>query len=704
MGQESLSILIKTQGMEEGMKYLQWLVGGFLCTACVVVFSWQSALAQNQSQKMDEVVVSATRSEMAVGDAPQNVSILTSKEIMDSPFDRVEDIVRQEAGIYNFRHFGLQRNGIVSPLNMRGVGQNRVLLLVDGVPQNDNFNNSIAWVAWGHIPKEAIERIEIVRGPTSALYGSEGLGGVIHIITKNPQKDRETSIRGEAGTADTYKGAGFYSQKFNDFGALLAGGYEESDGFYMTDNPKSYNTKRHRDVGKVMGKASYDFGPQTNLSLASLYYDHETGKGRKYFYDDLQLDQYWLNFSHQGDLLELKSLVYLNRADKTAFQDKSPDFDFLLRKEDAPSDTWGADLQGSLALRPWARLTLGAAFKEISWDYDNIYTQSDQKEGAEGKQRYISPFTSLDFRFLDDSLLVSLGARYDVIKTFDGANWNTASRAGKGPFDNSFDSETEDSFSPKLGITYHLSPKTTLRASGGKGFRAPSLFELFKVHVRQGGEFYREANPDLEPEEIWSYDFGLEHFVTDNLMAKATFYQAFAQDYIGNRLTGSQKFAGGKKTRFEYVNDNISEVDIYGAELEMQWYPRKDLSLFANYTYNISEIKEDKNNPELEGNYLTNDPRHKVHVGLNYTNPSLVDVNLLVNYYADMYFDAENRLKESDYTTVDLRMSRRFMDRFTVYLNAENIFDEEYVIFRRLGRDDTVAPGAVFMGGLKVDL
>lgn len=685
------------------MKYQTWLVRGLLCAVCVVVFSWQSALAEDQSQTMDEVLVSATRNEIAAGDAPQNVSVLTSQEIMDSPFERMEDIVRQEAGIYNFRHFGMQTNGIVSPLNMRGVGQNRVLILVDGVPQNDNFNNAIAWVAWGHIPKEAVERIEIVRGPTSALYGSEGLGGVIHIITKNPQKDRETSIRGEAGTADTYNGAGFYSQKFNDFGALLAGGYEESDGFYMTDNPQSYNTKRHRDVGKIMGKATYDFGPQTNLSLASLYYDHETGKGREFFYDELQLDQHWLNFSHQGEFLELKSLVYLNRADKTAFQDKSPDFDFLLRKEEVPTDTWGADLQGSLNLSPWARLTLGAAFKEISWDYDNIYTQSDQKEGAKGKQRIISPFSSLDFRFLDDSFLVSLGARYDAIKTFDGANWNSAKSAGKAPFDNSFDSKTEDSFSPKLGITYHFSPDTTFRASGGKGFRAPSLFEMFKVHVRQGGEHYREANPNLKPEEIWSYDLGVEHFLTDNLMGKATFYQAFAQDYIGDRLTAQVPISGGK-TRNEYIKDNISEVDIYGAELEVQWYPREDLSLFANYTYNMSEVKEDKNNPDLEGNFLSNDPRHKVHVGVNYKNPNLVDVNVLVNYYADMYFDAENTLKESNYTTVDLGISRRFMDRFTVYLNAENIFDEEYFITRSLGGNNTVAPGAVFMGGLKVDL
>jgi len=662
------------------------------------------AKAESDVQSLEEMVVSATRTETAARDVPQNVTVLSGEEIMDSPFDRVEDIVRSEVGIYNFRHYALQTNGIVSPLSMRGVGQNRVLLLVDGVPQNDNFNNSIAWVAWGHIPKEAIKRIEIVRGPTSALYGSEGLGGVVHIITKDPSAERKTSLRGEAGTADTYKTAGFYSQKFTDLGLLAAGGYEESDGHYMTEDPKSYNTKRHRDVGKALGKATYDIGPQSKLSLASLYYDHETGKGREFFYDELQLDQHWLDFSHQGDFLKLKGLVYLNRAEKTAFQDKSPAFDSLFRTEDAPANTWGADLQGRLHLAPWAGLTLGAAFKQSSWDYDNSYTQSDRKAGAEGKQRFISPFASLELTFFGDSLHCNLGARYDWIETFDGANWDSGSSAGKDPYDNTFSSAQEDSFSPKLGLAYHLTPKTTLRASGGKGFRAPSLFELFKVHVRQGGEFYREANPELDPEKIWSYDFGVEHFLTDSLMAKATFYQSFAEDYIGNRLTGSAPFAGGAKTRYEYINDNISEVEIYGAELQMQWHPRNDLSLFANYTYNISEITEDLNNPELEGNYLTNDPRHKVHFGINYQNPELVDINLLVNYYADIYFDAENTLKESEYTTVNLRASRRLLDRFTVYLNAQNILDEKYVIFRRQGRADTIAPGAIFMAGVKVEL
>ncbi|RLB32643.1 MAG: hypothetical protein DRH12_19255 [Deltaproteobacteria bacterium] len=112
------------------------------------------------------------------------------------PFDRVEDIIRSVAGIYNYRHYALQTRRIASPLKMRGVGEHRILVLVDGVPQNDNFNDAIAWVAWGHIPKEVIQRIEIVRGPASAVYGSEGLGGVINIITKKPKTGRQTLVLG----------------------------------------------------------------------------------------------------------------------------------------------------------------------------------------------------------------------------------------------------------------------------------------------------------------------------------------------------------------------------------------------------------------------------------------------------------------------------------------------------------------------------
>lgn len=666
-------------------------------------FAEPEVVNKNNQFNLGQIVVSATRSEIARFDASQDVTVISRDEIMASPFDRVEDIVRSVPGVYNFRHYSLQTNGIVNPLVMRGVGQSRVLVLVDGVPQNDNFNNAISWVAWGHIPKEAIERIEIVRGPTSALYGSEGLGGVIHIITKNPKNKRQTLIKGQGGTADTYSGYGFHSQKINDFGFLLSGGYEESDGFYMTQDPQSYNIKRHRKAGKVFGKASYDITPASNISFAALYYDHETGKGREFFYDELTLDQYWINYNYAGESFDLKGLVYLNRADKIAYQDSASDnYTSLLRMEKMPTTTWGADFQGTLPLGSQAKFTLGAAYKEASWDFDNEYIDSTRDAGAEGKQRFISPFANLDMRFFEESVIVNFGARYDWIETFDGANWDTSASAGKPAYSNKFDSKTESSFSPKLGVAWHPDDKTTIRASGGKGFRTPSLFELYKVHVRSGGTYYREANPDLKPEEIWSYDVGAERFLMDNLLGRLTFYQSFAKDYIGDRLTGTGTFGGGK-TRYEYKLDNINEVDIHGIEAELQWSVINDLTIFTSYTYNISKVRKDINNAALEGNYLPNDPRHNVHCGFRYQNPKIVDISLTANYYADIYYDNENTFKPGDYFTMDVAVSRKFFDRVTAYVNVENILNKEYPIFRSLTSGDTTAPGIVVTGGVKLE-
>ncbi|GAB6161633.1 TonB-dependent receptor [Desulfothermus naphthae] len=652
--------------------------------------------------RMNEVVVTATRSKISVFDAPQSVTVISREEIMASSFDRWEDIVRSVVGMYNYRHYAVQTHGIASPLKMRGVGEHRILILVDGVPQNNNFNNAIAWVAWGHIPKQAIERIEIVRGPASAIYGSEGLGGVINIITKKPKTGRQSSVEGEIGTADTYKGDIFHSQKIKNFGFLMAGGYEDSDGFYMVKHHKPYEIKRDREVRKVFGKLTYDLTYNSNLSLAALYYDHQTGKGRRYFYDDLTLGQYWMNYTYKGKAFDLKGLVYINQADKAAYQDTAKDnYSSLYRKEEIDPTTWGADFQGNISLNSMAKLTLGVGYKETSWDYDNKYVSITRKAGAEGKQRFISPFANLDFHFFDNHLIVTIGGRYDWIRTWDGANWDTKGSAGKPPYHNDFDSETEENFSPKVGIAWHPDNKTTIRASAGKGFRAPSLFELYKVHVRGGGTYYRNANPDLDPEKIWSYDIGVERILTNTLWGRVTFYQSFAKDYIGDRLIGTATFSHGRKTRYEYKLDNISDVDIYGVEAELEWYALPDLTLFANYTFNVSKIDKDKNNPELEDNYLPYEPRHQTHFGFHYNNPNLVNVSVTGNYYTDIYFDNENTFKEDDYFTMDVSMSRQFFNFLTAFINIENLFDEEYPIFKRKGRADTIAPGTIISGGLK---
>ncbi|RLB10912.1 MAG: hypothetical protein DRG27_02220, partial [Deltaproteobacteria bacterium] len=112
---------------------------------------------------------------------------------------------------------------------------------------------------------------------------------------------------------------------------------------------------------------------------------------------------------------------------------------------------------------------------------------------------------------------------------------------------------------------------------------------------------------------------------------------------------------------------------------------------------------KDENNPDLEGNYLPYEPRHQTHFGFRYNNPNLVNVSVTGNYYTDIYFDNENTFKKDEYFTMDVSVSRRFFNHLSAYVDIENLFDEEYPIFRKKGREDTIAPGIIVKGGIRVE-
>uniref|UniRef100_A0A7V4G762 TonB-dependent receptor n=1 Tax=Desulfobacca acetoxidans TaxID=60893 RepID=A0A7V4G762_9BACT len=678
-----------------------WSKGRRAMAALAAAIWWAGTLwaAPEKVEVLEEVAVSASRTEMRIFDTPQSVTVLTEEDIKASPFERVEDIVRQAAGVFNFRHYALHTNGVVSPLRMRGVGNNRTLLLVDGVPQNDNFNNAIAWVGWGFIPKDAIQRIEIVRGPMSALYGSEGLGGVINVITKKPQGPRETSVAAKFGNGDTYGGDLYYCQGIKNFGLLVAGGLETSRGFVMDDPEQYYSKRRYGDMGKILGKASYDFTPQSNLTFTGLYYLHDQGQGREFFNSRLALDHYWLTYTHKWEIFHLRALTFLNRAHKIANQDQAKDnYTTRFRIETMPDPTmWGVDLQGSLFPLKWATFTAGLTYKNVFWTYDEDYTMSLRSGGSRGRQQFLSPFFNTDLKFFDGKLLANFGMRYDWIQSTDGQSFDTKPEGGLKPFNNQYDSTTWKNFSPKGGLVFHPDGQTALKASAGTGFRAPSLFELYKTHVRGGGTYLRFPNPFLNPEKITSYDVSAERFFFDQLLARVTFYQSWARDYIGDRLIRTYTKGKPPKKYYEYKLENISRVNIHGLEVELEWNPRKDLKLFANYTYNISKIAEDIQDPRLVGNYLPNDPVHKFHFGILYKNPTIANIYLLANFYDRMYYDNENKLETGGYFTLDASIYRTFFDYVTLRLDVENIFNRKYPLFKSVD-SATKVPGTLILG------
>ncbi len=651
-----------------------------------------SAETPSREAYLEEITVTATRSEIAVFDAPQSVTVISEEELAVLPFERIEDILRFSVGIQNYSHYGNQTGGVSSHFSMRGVGRNRVLFMLDGVPLNDNFNNSIAWVAWGIVPKESIARIEIVRGPTSAVYGTEGLGGVVNIITKKPEEKTETSLKLKGGTSDTYSVSGLHSQDNGRLGFLVSGGYDDSDGFYMVDPEgiEDYTLRRYREVAKGFGKISYSLNERTDISFSALYYDHEMGKGREYFYDDLTMDQYRLGITYNGNQIDWSGIVYLNRAEKTAYQDSyvsSTDSYTPDRNEMFPgNDVWGAEYQNTAILFDLATVTAGLSYKGISMDYDVDYLTSSRDTGATGRQDTVATFIDVTAEFLDNRLLINAGLRFDQIKNHKGRSWDTSLSA-----DDAYNSKIWKNYSPKLGITFHPDDLTTIRSSIGTGFKAPSLFDQYKLHIRGGGRSVRFPNPNLDPEEIVTWDIGAERFFKDNLWVRLAYYQSTASDYIGTRTITS--YYVGSRLYTESTYQNISEVDIHGIEAELQYEIGYGLSSFFNFNYNSSKVTKDDETPELVGKYMAGDPKQKYRAGLTYRNPDLVNGSVAVKYNVDEYSDSENVTKLPNYFTLDLSVWKKLGDYLTLRLDIENLTEE----------DEYIKDGTLYYGTVQID-
>lgn len=130
------------------------------------------------------------------------------------------------------------------------------------------------------------------------------------------------------------------------------------------------------------------------------------------------------------------------------------------------------------------------------------------------------------------------------------------------------------------------------------------MFELYKPHVRAGGRFLRRANPELDPEEIQSWEAGAERVFFDSLWLRATYYHSQVSDYIESATIAFNEDTGARDTE----NQNKAEVEINGVETELEYFIGRGLSTFFNYTYNLSKIEDDDENPDREGNYLAGVP------------------------------------------------------------------------------------------------
>lgn len=595
-----------------------------------------------ESEELPPVVVSATTTERKLRDAPATISVVTRDQLSRRPVQDLSDALRGTPGI-TISGIGLNRRGI----SIRGMPSEHTLILVDGKRIN-TAGSAIAHADYdlNWIPVEAIERIEVVRGPMSSLYGSEALGGVVNVITRRATDAWHGSFSGTGGLqqrrgGDTYQFGGYAGGPLVP-GRLALSLYGEASGRQLAPDPTEPRRSELEKRDSASGKAVLTWTPDTaqRIDLGYGYgVDRRTyklqseGSVQSFYKSTDEVERQQFSFAHQGDWGWGSSTLRAYRS--TLYRENR-------RSQGTPSGPHRltddvVDGHLTFGLLGWNRITLGGEWRE-----ERLKDSTVNRRGR-AQATHNALFLQDEITLGSDWSLV-VGNRLDHHDAFGWQN------------------------SPRAYLVHHWNDALTLRAGIGRGFKAPTLKQLSPEYsaIAAAGRFTIVGNPDLRPEINTSYELSADYQAA-TWSLRATVFQNDLKNLI---QTVCVRFCGirGREVR---TYQNIEKARIRGVELtggiSLPWQLRLD----ANYTF-----LDTKN--RTTGQELPERPRHGGNVTLGWTPREDTAVQLRGDYVGRqiVYPTATGGRRLPGYTLWSIDLSHRLTDAVTVRGGVQNIANE----------------------------
>ncbi len=641
---------------------LIFIIGLCLSLLLVPVFSLEAKDIDN-TVTMDEVVVTATKTEEKRKDIPNSVVTIGKFDIEESSATTVGDLVANELGV-DLRTYG-NYGGAAQEIHLRGMSGDATQVLVNGV----NVNSSSLGVAdVAKIPLNNIERIEIVKGSGSLLYGSGAMGGTVNIITKSPSRDKgDLRISAGYGTEETYNISAEQGMFFTDnLGYYLTASHRETDGF--RDN----SDLKHNDVSL---KLVYDGGDILDVSLYGDYIDREYGRpgvltpsgtqdyyigGVKFYSGEsasvldrggdedghivlqVKSDPYkWLGLSLKGDYTYMENYNYARyHSDGTGL------------KSWVTNEITG--VEGNVELRPFegSTLLIGADYKDYSWKNEGVSLDISGNDlaGSETKTKAAlntkGTYAEAQYRPCQYFKAIA-GIRHEEHSTFGNENLS------------------------RFGLVINPLSDTVLKISHGKHFKAPTPNDLFWPYENWGWGMGTQGNPNLNPETGWHTDATVEQSLFDGkVFLTASYFKWDIKD----------KIRWVPDSSFFYRPENLDSYEAQGLELGTKIGPFYDTSLSLSYTY--TDAKENKQGGVERQALYTPDNQFKG--TLTYWTQFDLTAAFTVRYVgkrpalysSDTSVDASRTL--SSYWTTDIKFEQRLYEHWILTLMANNLFDKGY--------------------------
>ncbi len=597
---------------------------------------------------LEEMVVTATKTPVAVREVSADVAVITQEEIKAQNARTLRDIIGSAAGV------GIMRANGRAALSIRGFDSRYSMILMDGrrIPAEPDANYEL-----DRISLDNVERIEIVRGPVTSLYGADALGGVVNIITKaSTQKawhlDLDQGLWTDKGDWQGRYAFSYDSGRQNKLSVFLAGNYTDTAESLKGDGTTFLPFGKRRNIS---GRVDYFPRDGELISLSASYMEEKQeeyasmqslmGTLATAVRDDNNRTYYGVSYKKTLTNGELFVNAYQTIWDK--YNDTVNRGNGLyLNSVYGYYRIAGIEARVSKAAGPDHRLTIGGEFRPELYRGTGIRTgrgtftktfHGKTYQGSEVKTDYSALYVQDEWD-MAPKLSVTTAARYDGSDRF------------------------ADKVSPKLGLTYRPEPGWRIKANTGKGYRVPSPNQLFlDLNVVRNGALVKLAgNNDLKPESSTFYDLAVERDWSQ-ATGKLTFFSSKVRDMIDEAWVSA--------AHIEY--QNIGRASLRGLEGEITCPLTDRLSWSGNYTY------LDAGN-DLTGTRLFNRARHKVSSRFSYRPEPDLSASIWVDAYRDYLFQQSSGSGvNKSFAVWNMNVTKKINENQTIAVGVENLFNHQ---------------------------
>ncbi len=639
----------------------------------------------------EQLTVTATRTETRLGETAASVVVLSEEALSNTASVTLDDALRQVAGFQLFRRAGSRTaNPTAQGVSLRGVGASgasRALVTLDGVPLNDPFGG---WVYWSRVPRESVNRVEVLRGGASSLYGSAALGGVINIFTRQPETPTLT-LDASYGNQSTHDVSLFAGGRRGAWDASLAAASFRTDGYRLVgerergrvDTPAG---SRHTSIDLSLGRRfSRQQGSREagRVFLRGALFGEARANGTPLQTNRTHLRQLSVGVDWQTEHAGTFSLRAYGGAQvfDQNFSAVSADREgeTLTRVQRVPSQTFGLTSQWSRVFGARHTLVAGAEWRGVRGASDEIVFVAGRASslvGAGGRERTLGAFLE-DIVRVTPRLILGVVARVD--------NWrNYSAQQATRPLAPAtaaasiarFSDRAETAFSPHLSALYKASGTISLNGSVYRAFRQPSLNELYRSF--RVGDVLTLANERLRAERLTGGEVGASFTAPDHhLGLRGAFFWAEITRPVANVTLGVTPALITRQRQ------NLGRTRTRGLELDAEARLTDRLTVSGGYLLADATVVSFPVSRALEGLRLPQVPLHQLTFQARYTDARRRwNVSTQGRASSAQFDDDQNRFRLDRYFVLDFFAARRVARHWEAFAAVENVFDRRYAVGR----------------------